>query len=67
MLAAIKKSAGFFDYVLLLVAFYMFSHFDYSNLETVEIVYIVSFALWFAMLCFRIYITFKSSYGKEMK
>ncbi len=59
MLESVKKCLGFFDYILLIAAVYMFSHFDYSNLDIVEIVYIVSFTLWFCMLTFRIYITYK--------
>ena len=62
MLEAAKKCLGFFDYILLIAAVYMFSHFDYANLDIVQIIYIISFTLWFGMLIFRIYITYK---GKD--
>ncbi len=69
MLESVKKCLGFFDYILLIAAVYMFSHFDYSNLDIVEIVYIVSFTLWFCMLAFRIYITYKGENedGRNLK
>ncbi|MBR6014099.1 MAG: hypothetical protein IK062_10020 [Selenomonadaceae bacterium] len=67
MLEAAKKCLGFFDYILLIAAVYMFSHFDYSNLDIVEIVYIVSFTLWIIMLTVRIYITYKGKGEKELK
>lgn len=64
---AIKKCLGKFDYVILLIAVYMFTHFDYANLDIVQIVYIVSFVLWLAMLCFRIYITCTGREPKKLK
>lgn len=67
MLEAAKKCLGFFDYILLIAAVYMFSHFDYSNLDVIEIVYIVSFTLWIIMLTVRIYITYKGKGEKELK
>lgn len=69
IIESIKKCLGFFDYILLIAAVYMFSHFDYSNLDIVEIVYIVSFTLWFGMLATRVYITYtgKNKGGKKLK
>ena len=69
MLESVKKCLGFFDYILLIAAVYMFSHFDYSNLDIVEIVYIISFTLWIGMLAFRIYITYKGENkdGRNLK
>ena len=60
MLEIIKKTLGTFDYLILIAAFYMFSHFDYSNLDTVEIIYIVSFVLWIVMVTVRIFILYKN-------
>lgn len=53
MLDAIKKSLKPFDYILLIIAVWMFSHFNYSDLSTVDIVYMVTFTIWFIMLVVR--------------
>ena len=60
MLKVIQKSLGKLDYVLLIAAVFLFTHFDYSNLATSDIIYIVTFALWFVMLAVRIFIVFKN-------
>ena len=65
MWEAIKKSMGTFDWLIFIAAFYMFSHFDYSNLDMVEIVYIVTFVLWFVMLGARIFITYRGKGEKK--
>ena len=44
------------DYLILIIAVFMFSHLDYSNLSTVDIIYIVSFLLWLVLLFVRIFI-----------
>lgn len=67
LLDAIKKCLGIFDYILLIAAVYMFSHMDYSNLDIVQIVYIVSFTLWIIMLGIRINITYKGRSDKKLK
>ena len=64
---AIKKCLGKFDYLLLIAAVYMFSHMDYSNLDIVQIVYIVSFTLWIIMLGIRIRITYKGRSDRKLK
>ena len=63
MLNVIKNVVGKLDWLLLLAAVCLFASFDYSNLSTVNIIYIVTFILWFAMLCVRIYIVYKG--GKK--
>ena len=60
LLKIIQKSLGKLDYVLLIAALILFTHFDYSNLVTSDIIYIVTFALWFVMLLVRIFIVFKN-------
>lgn len=67
LLDAIKKCLGKFDYLLLIAAVYMFSHMDYSNLDIVQIVYIVSFTLWIIMLGIRINITYKGRSDRKLK
>ena len=53
MLEAIKKSLKPFDYILLVVAAWLFSNFNYNDLSTIDIIYIVSFTIWFIMLVVR--------------
>ena len=65
MLNAIKKSLKPFDYILLIVAVWMFSKFNYSDLSTIDIIYIVSFTIWFIMLVVRTNIYYQG--GKHHK
>ena len=64
MLEIIKSELKVFDYLIIIAAFYMFSNFDYNNLDTVQIVYIVTFVLWFIMLAVRVFILYKNG-GKK--
>ena len=66
MLEIIKNTLGKFDYVILIMAIYMlFWHLDYSNLDWVQIVYLVSFVLWFIMLAARIFILYRNEVQKK--
>jgi len=51
------------DVLILAAAAFLLTSYDYSNLSTLNIVYIVSFVLWLIMLAARIYIVYK----KEVK
>ena len=64
MFEIIKNELKIFDYFIIIAAFYMFSHLDFSNLDTVQIVYIVTFVLWFIMLAVRVFILYKNE-GKK--
>ena len=64
MLEILKKELKIFDYFILIAAVYMFSHLDFSNLDTVQIVYLVTFVLWFIMLAVRVFILYKNG-GKK--
>lgn len=63
MLEVIKSTVGKLDWLLLIAAVCLFANFDYSNLSTMNIIYIVTFVLWFIMLCARIIIVYKG--GKK--
>lgn len=63
MLDVIKNTVGILDWLLLIAAVCLFSNFDYSNLSTMNIIYIVTFILWFVMLCTRIIIVYRG--GKK--
>ena len=60
MLEILKNELKIFDYFVLIAAVFMFSHIDFANLDTVEIVYLVTFVLWFIMLAVRIFILYKN-------
>lgn len=64
MLELLKRSMNFLDVLILVAAVYMFSNFDYSNLSTMNIVYIVVFVLWLIMLVVRIFVVYKKT-GKQ--
>ena len=63
LLSVIKNVVGKLDWLLLIAAVCLFASFDYSNLTTVNIIYIVTFVLWFVMLCARVIIVYKG--GKK--
>ena len=64
LLELLKKNLGKSDYVILIIAVFMFSHLDYENLDTVEIIYVVSFGLWVVLLGVRIFILYKNEGDK---
>ena len=64
MFEIIKKELKVFDYLIIIAAFYMFSKLDFANLDMVEIVYLVTFVLWFIMLAVRVFIIYKNG-GKK--
>jgi len=63
LLEILKKSMNIIDVLILAAAAFLLTSYDYSNLSTLNIVYIVSFVLWLIMLAARIYIVYK----KEVK
>ena len=66
MLEIIKKTVGTLDYMILIIAIYMLGwHLDYSNLDIVQTVYLVSFVLWFVMLAARIFILYRNEVRKK--
>lgn len=64
MLELLKKAMNIFDLLIMAAAAFLLMRFDYSNLSTSDIVYIVVFALWVVMLLVRIYIVYKTG-GKK--
>ena len=53
MRKVLKEMLRPFDCFILIAAVFLFAKFDYDNLETADIVYIVTFTLWFAMFIIR--------------
>ena len=54
-----------FDCLLLVAAVFLFAKFDYDNLEISDIIYIVLFSLWFAMLVIRAVIMYNGKGGNR--
>ena len=64
-----KKAFDKFDGLIILAAVFLFIHFDYANLSTLDKVYIASFAFWTVTKFIRLYIVYKneSQRGKSKK
>ena len=65
----LKKAFDKFDGLIILAAVFLFVHFDYSNLSTLDKVYIASFAFWTVTKFIRLYIVYQneSQRGKTKK
>ena len=60
MMELLKKAFDKFDALIILAAVFLFLHFDYSNLSTLDKIYIASFAFWTVTKCIRLYILYKN-------
>ena len=60
MMKLLKKAFDKFDALIILAAVFLFLHFDYSNLSTLDKIYIASFAFWTVTKCIRLYILYKN-------
>lgn len=60
MLDVLKKAFDKFDGFIILAAIFLFSNFDYSNLSTLDKVYIASFAFWTVTKFIRLYIVYRN-------
>ncbi|MBR2773380.1 MAG: hypothetical protein IKD73_00115 [Selenomonadaceae bacterium] len=60
MLEIIKKTFDKFDCLIILAAIFLFSHFDYDNLSTLDKIYTASFAFWAVTKLIRMYIIYKN-------
>lgn len=67
MLEIIKKSFDKFDGLIIVAAVFLFLHFDYNNLSTIDKIYIASFVVWSVMKIVRIYITCNNERDKIKK
>ena len=64
MAEIIKKSLNILDYLIIMAAFWVFSHIDFANLSWSNIFYLVTFVLWFGMLAVRIFIMYRNERQK---
>lgn len=59
MLDVLRKSMGILDCLIILAAVFLFARMDFANLSTLNVIYMVTFALWLIMLLARIFIIYK--------
>ena len=60
----LKKAFDKFDIFIILAAVFLFGHFDYENLSTLDKLYMASFAAWGVMKIIRIYIVYNNESKK---
>lgn len=61
----LKKAFDKFDILIIVAAVFLFTHFDYENLSTLDKLYIASFAAWGVMKLIRIYILYNNESDKK--
>jgi len=67
LLEILKKSFDKFDGLIIFAAVFLFFHFDYGNLSTIDKIYIASFAVWSVMKIVRVCITYNNERDKTKK
>lgn len=65
MLDIFKKAFDKFDGLIILAAVFLFIHFDYENLSTLDKVYMASFAFWAVTKIIRFYIVYRNEQDKK--
>ena len=65
MTEILKKAFDKFDGLIILAAVFLFSHFDYDNLSTLDKIYIASFAFWSITKLIRLYIVYNKGQGTK--
>ena len=60
MLEILKKAFDKSDALIILVAVFLFLHFDYDNLSFLDKVYIGSLVFWIVAKFIRIYIVYRN-------
>ena len=65
MLEIFKKAFDKFDGLIILAAVFLFIHFDYENLSTLDKVYMASFAFWAVTKIIRFYIVYRNEQDKK--
>ena len=65
MLDIFKKAFDKFDGLIILAAGFLFIHFDYENLSTLDKVYMASFAFWAVTKIIRFYIVYRNEQDKK--
>lgn len=61
----LKKTFDKFDVLIILAAVFLFVHFDYGNLSTMDKIYIASFAFWTVTKFIRLYIVRRTEREKN--
>ncbi|MBR3747788.1 MAG: hypothetical protein IKP64_06380 [Selenomonadaceae bacterium] len=61
----LKKAFDKFDLLIIVAAVFLFVHFDYENLSTLDKIYMASFAAWGVMKLIRVYILYQNETDKK--
>lgn len=67
MLDILKKAFDKFDGLIILAAMFLFVHFDFANLSTLDKIYIASFAFWTVTKLIRLYIVWRNERGNNSR
>ena len=67
MLDILKKAFDKFDGLIIVAAVFLFVHFDYGNLSTLDKIYIASFAFWTVTKFIRLYIVWRNEQDKNSR
>ena len=67
MLDILKKAFDKFDGLIILAAVFLFVHFDFANLSTLDKIYIASFAFWTVTKLIRLYIVWRNERGNNSR
>ena len=60
MAEILRKAFDKMDGLIILAAIFLFVHFDYDNLSTLDKIYTASFAFWAVTKLIRMYIIYKN-------
>lgn len=47
------------DCLIFVAAIFLFYHMDYDNLNTIDIIYIATFVIWFVLFLVRTYLLYR--------
>lgn len=64
MTEILRKAFDKSDALIILVAIFLFVHFDYDNLSLLDKIYMASFAFWTVAKFIRLYIVYKNEQQK---
>jgi len=67
LLDILKKAFDKFDGLIIVAAVFLFVHFDYGNLSTLDKIYIASFAFWTVTKFIRLYIVWRNEQDKNSR
>ena len=55
----LKKALRPLDCLIFVAAIFLFYHMDYDHLNSIDIIYMATFAIWFALFLVRTYLLYR--------